>query len=80
MVAGEGEAGFNSGPSGDLYVFLSVREHATFTRRDYDIHSEQTISFTQAARQNSMNRVACAWTTVKWARMCRLKWPSCGRR
>jgi molecular chaperone DnaJ len=30
-------------------VFISVREHARFERRDYDIHSEQTISFTQAA-------------------------------
>ena len=48
-VAGEGEAGFNGGPAGDLYVFLSVREHPKFTRRDYDIHSEQTITFTQAA-------------------------------
>jgi molecular chaperone DnaJ len=48
-VSGEGEAGFNGGPAGDLYVFLSVREHPKFQRRDYDIHSEQTISFTQAA-------------------------------
>jgi molecular chaperone DnaJ len=48
-VAGEGESGFNGGPPGDLYVFISVREHPKFTRRDYDIHSEQAISFTQAA-------------------------------
>ncbi len=48
-VAGEGEGGHNGGPSGDLYVFLSVREHAKFQRRDYDIHAEQPISFTQAA-------------------------------
>jgi len=48
-VAGEGEAGYNGGPSGDLYVFISVREHAKFQRREYDIHSEQAISFTQAA-------------------------------
>jgi molecular chaperone DnaJ len=48
-VTGEGEAGFNGGPSGDLYVFISVREHARFTRREYDIHSEQSISFTQAS-------------------------------
>ena len=48
-VAGEGEAGYNGGPSGDLYVFISVHEHPKFQRRDYDIHSEQTISFTQAA-------------------------------
>lgn len=48
-IAGEGEAGWNGGPAGDLYVFISVREHATFTRRDYDIHSEHPVSFTQAA-------------------------------
>jgi molecular chaperone DnaJ len=48
-VAGEGESGWNGGPPGDLYVFISVREHPKFTRRDYDIHSEQTISVTQAA-------------------------------
>ncbi len=48
-VAGEGEAGFNGGPAGDLYVFISVRDHAKFQRRDYDIHAEQSVSFTQAA-------------------------------
>jgi molecular chaperone DnaJ len=48
-VAGEGEAGFNGGPAGDLYVFISVREHARFQRREYDIHSEHAVSFTQAA-------------------------------
>ena len=48
-VPGEGESGYNGGPSGDLYVFISVAEHEKFTRRDYDIHSEQAISFTQAA-------------------------------
>ncbi len=48
-VGGEGEAGFNGGPSGDLYVFISVKDHPKFQRRDYDIHSEQAVSFTQAA-------------------------------
>ncbi|HEX2121072.1 MAG TPA: molecular chaperone DnaJ [Thermoanaerobaculia bacterium] len=48
-VGGEGESGFNGGPPGDLYVFISVREHEKFTRRDYDIHSEESISVTQAA-------------------------------
>ena len=48
-VPGEGESGYNGGPAGDLYVFLSVREHPKFTRRDYDIHSNQSITFTQAA-------------------------------
>jgi len=48
-VPAEGEAGYNGGPPGDLYVFISVNEHPRFTRRDYDIHSEQAVSFTQAA-------------------------------
>jgi molecular chaperone DnaJ len=48
-VTGEGESGANGGPPGDLYVFISVKEHPRFQRRDYDIHSEQAISFTQAA-------------------------------
>jgi molecular chaperone DnaJ len=48
-VGGEGEGGMNGGPAGDLYVFISVREHARFQRRDYDIHSEHSISMTQAA-------------------------------
>jgi molecular chaperone DnaJ len=48
-VPGEGESGYNGGPAGDLYVFISVEEHERFTRRDYDIHSEHTVSFTQAA-------------------------------
>src|SRR5947199_6068571 len=48
-IAGEGEGGFNGGPQGDLYVFISVKQHAKFTRRDYDLHSEQAVSLTQAA-------------------------------
>ena len=48
-VGAEGEAGFNGGPAGDLYVFITVKDHPRFQRRDYDIHSEQIVSFTQAA-------------------------------
>src|SRR5712691_8190989 len=48
-VAAEGEAGYNGGPAGDLYVFITVKEHPRFTRRDYDIHSEQGVTLTQAA-------------------------------
>jgi len=29
-VPGEGEAGANGGPSGDLYVVLDVKEHPFF--------------------------------------------------
>lgn len=48
-VAGEGDAGLNNGPFGDLYLFIQIREHAKFQRHDFDIHAEETISFTRAA-------------------------------
>lgn len=31
-LAGEGEAGLRGGPSGDLYIFVSVKEHEIFLR------------------------------------------------
>jgi molecular chaperone DnaJ len=48
-VAGEGESGVNGGPPGDLYVFIAVKDHPKFTRREYDIHSEESVSVTRAA-------------------------------
>lgn len=48
-VGGEGEGGMNGGPPGDLYVFIGVEEHKAFVRRDYDVHAELPIGFTQAA-------------------------------
>jgi molecular chaperone DnaJ len=48
-LRGEGEAGEQGGPDGDLYVFLSVEEHDFFVRSDDDIHCRIPISFTQAA-------------------------------
>ena len=46
---GEGDAGRNSGPSGDLYIVLSVKPHAFFERDGNDLHCVIPISFTQAA-------------------------------
>jgi len=48
-LRGEGEGGFNGGPSGDLYVVLHVREHALFSREGNDVLCEVPIGFTQAA-------------------------------
>jgi molecular chaperone DnaJ len=45
----EGEAGRNGGPPGDLYVVLTVEEHALFTRHENDIVCEVPVSFPQAA-------------------------------
>ncbi len=48
-VKGEGEAGLNGGPAGDLYVFLHVEAHGFFEREGSDLHCEIPISFVQAA-------------------------------
>jgi molecular chaperone DnaJ len=45
----EGEAGRFGGPSGDLYVVLSVKEHKFFERDGDDLRCVMPISFPQAA-------------------------------
>lgn len=46
---GMGEAGERGGPSGDLYVYVSVAPHEIFERTGPDLRCETAISFTQAA-------------------------------
>lgn len=48
-LSGEGEAGVNGGPSGDLYVQIRVKNHAIFTRDDQHLHCEVPVSFVTAA-------------------------------
>lgn len=48
-VAGEGEAGFQGGTPGDLYVVLHVEDHPVFQRQDRDLFCEIPIPFTTAA-------------------------------
>ncbi|MCC2638346.1 MAG: chaperone protein DnaJ [Moraxellaceae bacterium] len=48
-LSGEGEAGPNGGPSGDLYVQVSVRAHKIFERDGADLYCEVPISFADAA-------------------------------
>jgi molecular chaperone DnaJ len=45
---GEGQPGAGGGPSGDLYVFLKVKEHAFFERREHDLHCTIPINIAQA--------------------------------
>ena len=47
--SGNGEAGFRSGPPGDLYVVLHVKPHAIFQRDGDDLLCEVPVSFVQAA-------------------------------
>ena len=48
-LSGEGEAGVNGGPPGDLYVVIHLKAHSVFQREGDDLHCEMPISFTQAA-------------------------------
>jgi molecular chaperone DnaJ len=47
-LQGEGEAGVNGGPAGDLYVVLRVREHKLFHRDGQDLHVQIPINVAQA--------------------------------
>jgi molecular chaperone DnaJ len=48
-LSGEGEAGVNGGPPGDLYVVIQIKPHSVFQRDHNDLHCEMPISFTTAA-------------------------------
>ena len=48
-LSGEGEAGVNGGPPGDLYVVIRLKPHAVFQRQDNDLHCEMPVSFTTTA-------------------------------
>lgn len=48
-LAGEGEAGSRGGTAGDLYVFITIKNHKFFTRKGDDIHFEMPLKFTTAA-------------------------------
>jgi molecular chaperone DnaJ len=48
-LTGEGEAGVNGGPSGDLYVQVHLKPHNVFKRDHDDLHCEMPISISTAA-------------------------------
>ncbi len=52
---GNGEAGVQGGPPGDLYIVIHVREHEVFVRDDEDLHCEVPVSFTTAALGGEIN-------------------------
>lgn len=47
-LSGEGEVGENSGPPGDLYVHISVKDHPIFVREGTDLYCDVPISFATA--------------------------------
>ena len=49
QMRGEGEAGVNGGPPGDLFVVIHVAPHELFVRENNDLIVSASISFPQAA-------------------------------
>jgi molecular chaperone DnaJ len=48
-LSGEGEAGRNGGPPGDLYVEIRLEPHKIFVRDGADLSCEVPISYATAA-------------------------------
>lgn len=53
-LSGKGYPGTNNGPSGDLYLNITVLPHPLFARDGNDIYLEKTIPFTQAVQGGSI--------------------------
>jgi molecular chaperone DnaJ len=47
-LAGEGEAGENGGPPGDLFVQIRLKPHSLFKREQDDLYCEMPVSFATA--------------------------------
>ncbi len=48
-LRGQGDAGRNGGPAGDLILVVTVRPHTVFERDGYNIYCEVPVTFTEAA-------------------------------
>ncbi len=48
-LASEGEAGLRGGPSGDLYIFIEVKDHAIFEREGPNLFCRIPVSMATAA-------------------------------
>lgn len=53
-LAGEGEAGFRGGPSGDLYVDIAVKPHKLFKREGHNFFCRVPVSMVNAALGGSV--------------------------
>ena len=48
-LSGEGEAGVRGGPSGDLYIFIEVKDHRIFSRDGLNLFCRVPVSISSAA-------------------------------
>lgn len=47
-LRGQGEAGKNGGPAGDMQIMIQVEPHKILKREGYDVYEDVPISFTEA--------------------------------
>ncbi|HUN08458.1 MAG TPA: molecular chaperone DnaJ [Aggregatilineales bacterium] len=55
QIRGEGDAGEQTAPPGNLYVIIDVKEHDFFKRKDNDIILDVTLNVAQAALGDKIN-------------------------
>ncbi|GMO50872.1 MAG: molecular chaperone DnaJ [Termitinemataceae bacterium] len=55
VLSGQGDAGANGAPCGDLYVYINVKEHKYYTRQGNDLYCAIPISITQASLGADIN-------------------------
>lgn len=53
-LSGEGQAGLNGGPPGDLYIFIAIAAHPLYQRDGHDLYCRCPISFVTAALGGSL--------------------------
>jgi len=58
-LTGEGQAGLNGGPNGDLYIFVSVAQHPIFQRDGHDLYCRAPVSFATAALGGQIDVPTC---------------------
>ena len=58
-VAGEGQAGLNGGPPGDLYIFISLAAHPIFQRDGNDLYCRVPVSFVTASLGGQIEVPTC---------------------
>lgn len=61
----KGLSGYNGGPTGDLYLNISVLPHPIFSRDGNDLYIEKTIKFTQAALGTAIDVPTLEGTTKR---------------
>lgn len=64
-LAGEGEAGMNGAPAGDLYIFVSVKPHGMFQRDGADLFCRVPISMVTATLGGELSVPTLGGTEAK---------------